>query len=168
MSRAPRFALAHKFAAEEMSTEVLGIDVQVGRTGAITPVARLKPVFVGGVTVVNATLHNEDEVRRKDVHIGDTVVVRRAGDVIPEVVRVLTERRPKDAKPFVMPSKCPECGSAVLRLEGEAIARCTGGLICPAQRTPCAGPVKSASTPSPVLLIISPPCPVTAVPVAAR
>jgi DNA ligase (NAD+) len=134
VSRAPRFALAHKFPAEEMTTEVVGIDVQVGRTGAITPVARLKPVFVGGVTVVNATLHNEDEVRRKDVHIGDTVVVRRAGDVIPEVVRVLSERRPKGAKPFVMPSKCPECGSAVLRLEGEAIARCTGGLICPAQR----------------------------------
>jgi DNA ligase (NAD+) len=134
VSRAPRFAIAHKFPAEEMTTEVVGIDVQVGRTGAITPVARLKPVFVGGVTVVNATLHNEDEVRRKDVHIGDTVVVRRAGDVIPEVVRVLCERRPKNAKPFVMPAKCPECGSAVLRLEGEAIARCTGGLICPAQR----------------------------------
>lgn len=134
VSRAPRFAIAHKFPAEEMTTEVVGIDVQVGRTGAITPVARLKPVFVGGVTVVNATLHNEDEVRRKDVHIGDTVVVRRAGDVIPEVVRVLSERRPKGAKPFVMPAKCPECGSAVLRLEGEAVARCTGGLICPAQR----------------------------------
>ena len=134
VSRAPRFALAHKFAAEEMTTEVVGIDVQVGRTGAITPVARLRPVFVGGVTVVNATLHNEDEVRRKDVHIGDTVVVRRAGDVIPEVVRVVPEKRPKDAKPFVMPKKCPECKSAVLRLEGEAVARCTGGLVCPAQR----------------------------------
>jgi DNA ligase (NAD+) len=134
VSRAPRFAIAHKFPAEEMTTEVVGIDVQVGRTGAITPVARLKPVFVGGVTVVNATLHNEDEVRRKDVHIGDTVVVRRAGDVIPEVVRVLSDRRPKDAKLFVMPAKCPECGSAVVRLEGEAVARCTGGLICPAQR----------------------------------
>ena len=134
VSRAPRFALAHKFAAEEMTTEVVGIDVQVGRTGAITPVARLRPVFVGGVTVVNATLHNEDEVRRKDVHIGDTVVVRRAGDVIPEVVRVLAEKRPPGAKPFVMPLKCPECKSAVLRLEGEAVARCTGGLVCPAQR----------------------------------
>jgi DNA ligase (NAD+) len=134
VSRAPRFALAHKYPAEEMTTEVVGIDVQVGRTGAITPVARLKPVFVGGVTVVNATLHNEDEVRRKDVRIGDTVVVRRAGDVIPEVVRVLPERRPRNAKTFSMPAKCPECGSAVLRLEGEAIARCTGGLVCPAQR----------------------------------
>jgi DNA ligase (NAD+) len=134
VSRAPRFALAHKFAAEEMTTEVVGIDVQVGRTGAITPVARLRPVFVGGVTVVNATLHNEDEVRRKDVHVGDTVVVRRAGDVIPEVVRVLPEKRPRDAKPFVMPRTCPQCQSAVLRLEGEAVARCTGGLVCPAQR----------------------------------
>jgi DNA ligase (NAD+) len=134
VSRAPRFALAHKYPAEEMTTEVVGIDVQVGRTGAITPVARLKPVFVGGVTVVNATLHNEDEVRRKDVHIGDTVVVRRAGDVIPEVVRVLPERRPRNAPAFSMPAKCPECGSAVLRFEGEAIARCTGGLVCPAQR----------------------------------
>ena len=134
VSRAPRFAVAHKFAAKEMTTEVVAIDVQVGRTGAITPVARLKPVFVGGVTVVNATLHNEDEVRRKDVHVGDTVIVRRAGDVIPEVVRVLSERRPRNAKPFVMPANCPECGSAVVRLPDEAVARCTGGLICPAQR----------------------------------
>jgi DNA ligase (NAD+) len=134
VSRAPRFALAHKYPAEEMPTEVLGIDVQVGRTGAITPVARLAPVFVGGVTVTNATLHNEDEVRRKDVHIGDTVIVRRAGDVIPEVVRVVVERRPPGAKAFTMPAQCPECGSAVLRLPGEAAARCTGGLICPAQR----------------------------------
>ncbi|MFO1282188.1 MAG: NAD-dependent DNA ligase LigA [Burkholderiales bacterium] len=134
VSRAPRFALAHKFPAEEATTLVQGIDVQVGRTGAITPVARLKPVFVGGVTVTNATLHNEDEVRRKDVRIGDTVVVRRAGDVIPEVVRALPERRPADAREFVMPAACPECGSAVVRLEGEAIARCTGGLVCPAQR----------------------------------
>jgi DNA ligase (NAD+) len=116
-----------------MATEVLGIDVQVGRTGALTPVARLKPVFVGGVTVTNATLHNEDEVRRKDVRIGDTVIVRRAGDVIPEVVRVLAEKRPKGAREFVLPRKCPECGSAVVRLPDEAIARCSGGLVCPAQ-----------------------------------
>ncbi|MEO8486740.1 MAG: NAD-dependent DNA ligase LigA, partial [Betaproteobacteria bacterium] len=134
VSRAPRFALAHKFPAEEMPTEVLDIGVQVGRTGAITPVARLAPVFVGGVTVTNATLHNEDEVRRKDVRIGDTVIVRRAGDVIPEVVRVLAEKRPSRTRLFHMPETCPECGSAVVRLEGEAIARCTGGLICPAQR----------------------------------
>ncbi len=133
VSRAPRFALAHKFPAEEMATEVLGIDVQVGRTGALTPVARLKPVFVGGVTVTNATLHNEDEVRRKDVRVGDTVLVRRAGDVIPEVVRVLKERRPRGAREFVMPRKCPECGSAVVRLPDEAVARCSGGLVCPAQ-----------------------------------
>ena len=134
VSRAPRFAVAHKYPAEEMSTEVVDIGVQVGRTGAITPVARLKPVFVGGVTVTNATLHNEDEVRRKDVRIGDTVVVRRAGDVIPEVVRVLAERRPKSAREFVMPKKCPECGSLIVKLPEEAVARCTGGLVCPAQR----------------------------------
>jgi len=108
--------------------------VQVGRTGAITPVARLKPVFVGGVTVTNATLHNEDEVRRKDVHIGDTVVVRRAGDVIPEVVRALAERRPATARAFVMPAVCPSCGAALKRDEGEAVTRCTAGLYCPAQR----------------------------------
>jgi DNA ligase (NAD+) len=134
VSRAPRFALAHKYPAEEMPTQVLGIDVQVGRTGAITPVARLAPVFVGGVTVTNATLHNEDEVRRKDVEVGDTVLVRRAGDVIPEVLRVLAEKRPSWATPFVMPSHCPVCGSAVSRLPDEAVARCTGGLYCPAQR----------------------------------
>lgn len=134
VSRAPRFALAHKYAAEEAETEVQAIDVQVGRTGAITPVARLAPVFVGGVTVTNATLHNEDEVHRKDVRAGDTVVIRRAGDVIPEVVRVLTERRPAGTVPFALPRACPECGSAVVRLEGEAIARCSGGLVCPAQR----------------------------------
>lgn len=134
VSRAPRWAVAHKFPAEEATTLVEDITVQVGRTGAITPVARLKPVFVGGVTVTNATLHNEDEMRRKDIHIGDTVVVRRAGDVIPEVVLVKHELRPADARIFIMPSACPECGSHVVRLEDEAVARCTGGLICPAQR----------------------------------
>ncbi len=134
VSRAPRFALAHKFPAEEVPTEVLDIEVQVGRTGALTPVARLKPVFVGGVTVTNATLHNEDEIRRKDVRIGDTVIVRRAGDVIPEIVRVLKEQRPARTRQFAMPSRCPECGSAVVRLPDEAIARCSGGLVCPAQR----------------------------------
>ena len=134
VSRAPRFAIAHKFPAEEALTEVLGIDVQVGRTGALTPVARLKPVFVGGVTVTNATLHNEDEVRRKDVRIGDTVTVRRAGDVIPEVVAVLLERRPDHAKAFVMPTTCPICGSHAVRGADEAVSRCTGGLICSAQR----------------------------------
>jgi DNA ligase (NAD+) len=134
VSRAPRFAVAHKFAAEEAVTEVVDIHVQVGRTGALTPVARLKPVFVGGVTVTNATLHNEDEVRRKDVHVGDFVVVRRAGDVIPEVVRVLIDRRPAHVRAFKMPTQCPECGSLVVREEGEAVARCTGGLVCPAQR----------------------------------
>jgi DNA ligase (NAD+) len=133
VSRAPRFAIAHKFPAEEMPTEVLAIEVQVGRTGAVTPVARLKPVFVGGVTVTNATLHNEDEVRRKDVRVGDTVIVRRAGDVIPEVVRAVVEKRPKGAREFSLPRKCPECGSAIVRLPDEAIARCTGGLVCPAQ-----------------------------------
>jgi DNA ligase (NAD+) len=134
VSRAPRFALAHKFPAQEALTQLLAIDVQVGRTGAITPVARLTPVFVGGATVTNATLHNEDEVRRKDIRIGDTVIVRRAGDVIPEVVGAILERRPADAREFVMPTECPVCGSKIERLPDEAIARCTGGLICPAQR----------------------------------
>ena len=134
VSREPRWAVAHKYPAEEASTELLGIDIQVGRTGALTPVARLAPVFVGGVTVTNATLHNEDEVRRKDVHIGDTVVVRRAGDVIPEVVRVLPEKRPILAPEFVMPKSCPICGSQVVRGEDKAVARCSGGLYCPAQR----------------------------------
>lgn len=134
VSRAPRYVLAHKYPAQEMPTLVVDIDVQVGRTGAITPVARLKPVFVGGVNVTNATLHNEDEVRRKDVHIGDTVLVRRAGDVIPEIISVLKEQRPADARPFVMPTVCPVCGSHVVRLDDEAVARCSGGLFCPAQR----------------------------------
>ncbi|MDR5805425.1 NAD-dependent DNA ligase LigA [Caballeronia sp. LZ001] len=134
VSRAPRFALAHKFPAQEALTQLLAIDVQVGRTGAITPVARLAPVFVGGATVTNATLHNEDEVRRKDIRIGDTVTVRRAGDVIPEVVGAILDRRPDDAREFVMPTECPVCGSRIERLPDEAIARCTGGLFCPAQR----------------------------------
>ncbi|HEX5091470.1 MAG TPA: NAD-dependent DNA ligase LigA [Burkholderiales bacterium] len=134
VARAPRFALAHKYPAEEQSTEVVGIDVQVGRTGVLTPVARLKPVFVGGVTVTNATLHNEDELHRKDVRVGDTVVVRRAGDVIPEVVSVQLERRPPGAAPFRMPTRCPVCDSPVVRLPGEAATRCTGGLVCRAQR----------------------------------
>jgi DNA ligase (NAD+) len=134
VSRAPRFALAHKFPAEEVMTELIDIDVQVGRTGALTPVARLKPVFVGGVTVTNATLHNEDEIRRKDIRIGDAVIVRRAGDVIPEVVAAVAERRTGREQAFVMPKKCPVCGSHVVRGEGEAIARCSGGLVCPAQR----------------------------------
>ncbi|KNH04601.1 DNA ligase [Candidatus Burkholderia brachyanthoides] len=134
VSRAPRFALAHKFPAQEALTQLLTIDVQVGRTGVITPVARLQPVFVGGATVTNATLHNEDEVRRKDIRIGDTVTVRRAGDVIPEVVGAILERRPADAREFVMPTECPVCGSKIERLPDEAIARCTGGLFCPAQR----------------------------------
>jgi DNA ligase (NAD+) len=134
VSRAPRWAIAHKFPAQEALTIVEDITVQVGRTGAITPVARLQPVFVGGVTVTNATLHNEDEVRRKDVHVGDTVSVRRAGDVIPEVVNVMLERRPASARRFKMPTVCPECGSHIIKQADEAIARCTGGLFCPAQR----------------------------------
>ncbi|HTJ17041.1 MAG TPA: NAD-dependent DNA ligase LigA, partial [Steroidobacteraceae bacterium] len=134
VARAPRWAIAHKFPAHEENTIVRGVEFQVGRTGALTPVARMDPVFVGGVTVSNATLHNMDEVRRKDVRIGDTVVIRRAGDVIPEVVKVILERRPKGAREVELPSKCPVCGSAVEREEGEAVARCTGGLYCPAQR----------------------------------
>jgi DNA ligase (NAD+) len=134
VTREPRWAVAHKYPAQEELTRVLDIEVQVGRTGKLTPVARLAPVFVGGVTVTNATLHNEDEVRRKEVQVGDTVIVRRAGDVIPEVVGVLKERRPADAKPFVMPSRCPVCDSQVLRESGEVDARCTGGLFCAAQR----------------------------------
>ncbi|OEZ58134.1 NAD-dependent DNA ligase LigA [Duganella sp. HH105] len=135
VSRAPRFALAHKFPAEEALTIVQAIEVQVGRTGAITPVARLSSVFVGGVNVTNATLHNEDEVRRKDVRVGDTVIVRRAGDVIPEVMSVVLERRlSPEPEAYVLPKTCPVCGSHVVREEGEAIARCSGGLFCSAQR----------------------------------
>ena len=134
VTREPRWAVAHKYPAQEMLTTVEAIVVQVGRTGAITPVARLAPVFVGGVTVTNATLHNEDELRRKDVRVGDTVIVRRAGDVIPEVVSVVQDKRPATTIAFVMPTHCPVCRSAVEKPTDEAIARCTGGLFCPAQR----------------------------------
>jgi DNA ligase (NAD+) len=134
VARAPRFAVAHKFPPEEALTEVADIEVQVGRTGALTPVARLQPVNVGGVTVTNATLHNEGEVRRKDVWRRDTVVVRRAGDVIPEIVSVARPGPRENADRFEMPDRCPVCGSEVVRLEGEAVARCTGGLFCAAQR----------------------------------
>jgi DNA ligase (NAD+) len=134
VTREPRWAVAHKYPAQEQLTTVLGIDVQVGRTGKLTPVAKLAPVFVGGVTVTNATLHNEDEARRKDVRVGDTVIVRRAGDVIPEVVAVLPDRRPAHAPVFTMPKVCPVCGSAAVREEGEVDTRCSGGLFCSAQR----------------------------------
>ena len=133
VARAPRWAVAHKFPAQEEMTQVRDIEWQVGRTGALTPVARLEPVFVGGATVSNATLHNIDELLRKDVRIGDTVVLRRAGDVIPEVVGVIKEKRPSGTSPVQLPKKCPICGSDVERQEGEAIARCTGTLVCPAQ-----------------------------------
>ena len=133
-SREPRWAVAHKFPAQEEMTVVQAIDIQVGRTGKLTPVAKLAPVFVGGVTVTNATLHNEDEVRRKDVRVGDAVVVRRAGDVIPEVVSVVMDRRPPGTQPFTMPTACPVCGSDVERLDGEVDTRCTAGLFCAAQR----------------------------------
>ncbi|MEE4218430.1 MAG: NAD-dependent DNA ligase LigA [Xanthomonadales bacterium] len=135
VSRAPRWAIAQKFPAQEEITRLVGIDIQVGRTGTLTPVARLEPVFVGGVTVTNATLHNLDEIQRKDVRAGDWVVVRRAGDVIPEVARVVMERRSGEPDTFEMPESCPVCGSAVEREEGEAAFRCTGGLFCGAQRT---------------------------------
>ena len=134
VSRAPRFALAHKFPAQEAVTELLDINVQVGRTGALTPVARLKPIFVGGVTVTNATLHNVGEIKRKDIRIGDSVVVRRAGDVIPEVVSVVLENRPSDTTLFVMPERCPVCGAKAVQLTGEAVVRCVGGLFCSAQQ----------------------------------
>ena len=135
VSRAPRWAIAHKFPAQEELTTVEDVEFQVGRTGALTPVARLKPVFVGGVTVSNATLHNIDELHRKDVRVGDTVIVRRAGDVIPEVVSVIEKRRPSNARRVELPNLCPVCGSHVKREDGEAVARCSGGLFCKAQRT---------------------------------
>lgn len=134
VSRAPRWAIAHKFPAEEATTQVIAIDIQVGRTGALTPVARLEPVFVGGVTITNATLHNADEIRRKDIRVGDTVVVRRAGDVIPEIVKPMPEKRPATAQAFVMPDHCPVCGSVAELSGDEAIARCSAELSCPAQR----------------------------------
>ncbi|HQS02344.1 MAG: DNA ligase (NAD(+)) LigA [Halothiobacillus sp. 24-54-40] len=134
VARAPRWAIAYKFPAEEAVSQVQSVDFQVGRTGALTPVARIAPVFVGGVTVANITLHNIDEITRKDIHVGDFVTVRRAGDVIPELVAVLPERRPPNATAISLPKTCPVCGSQVLRVEGEAIARCSGGLFCPAQR----------------------------------
>jgi DNA ligase (NAD+) len=134
VSREPRWAVAHKYPAQEQLTTVLAIDLQVGRTGKLTPVAKLAPVFVGGVTVTNATLHNEDEARRKDVRVGDTVTVRRAGDVIPEVVAVLLDKRVGEPPIFTMPHQCPVCASVAVREEGEADYRCTGGLFCGAQR----------------------------------
>lgn len=133
VARAPRFACAHKYPAQEELTEIIAVDFQVGRTGALTPVARLKPVSVGGVTVSNATLHNMDEIKRKDIHIGDTVIIRRAGDVIPEVVAVVMEKRPTAVLPITLPAHCPVCGADVVKEEEEAVARCSGGLFCAAQ-----------------------------------
>lgn len=134
VTRAPRFAIAHKFPATEAKTQIESVEFQVGRTGALTPVARLKPVYVHGVTISNATLHNMDEIKRKDIHIGDTVIVRRAGDVIPEVVSVVKNQRLAHVKKITLPKDCPVCHSAIEHVEGEAVARCTGGLICAAQR----------------------------------